>query len=251
MKILVVGGTGLIGSGTVRKLRELGHDVVSASPNNGINTITGEGLAEAIKGCDVVIDLANSPSFADKDVMEFFETSGRNLLASEINAGVKHHIALSVVGTDRLQASGYFRAKQVQENLIKKSGVPYTIIHSTQFMEFLDGIIVSASNGSSISLSPAKIQPIAAQEVSAIVAEYALAAPVNGIVEIGGPEQFGLSELVARYLEKTNNPLQVVADKKAPYFGAVLEESTLVPGEGAQLGKLTFEAWFPNRPRRN
>lgn len=250
MKILVIGGTGLIGSGTVRKLRDMGHDVIAASPNNGINTITGEGLAEAVKGAEIVIDLANSPSFADNDVMEFFETSGRNLLAAEINAGVKHHLALSVVGTDRLQQSGYFRAKQAQENLIKKSGVPYTIIHSTQFMEFLDGIIASGSNGESITVSSAKIQPIAADNVSSMVAEFALAAPLNGMVEIGGPQQFGLSELVQLYLEKTNNPLKVVADPDAPYFGAVLQETTLVPEADAQLGALTFEQWFPGRPQK-
>ena len=250
MKILVIGGTGLIGSKTVQKLSDLGHEVISASPNNGINTITGEGLEEAVTGSDVVIDLANSPSFADKDVMEFFETSGRNLLAAEIKAGVKHHIALSVVGTDRLQQSGYFRAKQVQENLIKESGVPYTIIHSTQFMEFLDGIIASGSNGSSVVLSPAKIQPIAAEDVANKVTEIALGAPANRIVEIAGPERFGLSELVALYLKKTNNPLTVMPDENAPYFGAKLEELTLVPWGDAKLGNLTFEEWFPNRPQR-
>lgn len=250
MKILVIGGTGLIGSRTVRNLRDLGHQVIAASPDNGINTITGEGLAEAVKGSEVVIDLANSPSFADKDVMEFFETSGRNLLAAEINAEVKHHVALSVVGTDRLQQSGYFRAKQVQEDLIKKSGVPYTIIHSTQFMEFLDGIIASANNGGSITLTSAKIQPIAAEDVAAMVTETALGSPVNGIIEIGGPQRFGLSELVERYLEKTNNPLKVIADENAPYFGAKLEELTLTPAADARLSKLTFEEWFPNRPQR-
>lgn len=251
MKILVIGGTGLIGSGTVRKLRDLGHEVIAASPNTGINTITGEGLAEAVKGADVVIDLANSPSFADKDVMEFFETSGRNLLAAEINAGVKHHLALSVVGTDRLPDSGYFRAKVAQENLIKKSGVPYTIIHSTQFMEFLDGIIASGSNGESVTVSSANVQPIAADNVSTLVAEFALGAPRNGMVEIGGPDRYRLSDLVATYLEKTNNPLKVIGDPKAPYFGAVLQENTLVPDADARIGTLTFDAWFPNRPQRN
>lgn len=251
MKILVIGGTGLIGSKTVRNLRDLGHQVIAASPNNGINTITGVGLADAVNGSDIVIDLANSPSFADKDVMEFFETSGRNLLATEINAGVKHHIALSVVGTDRLQESGYFRAKQVQEDLIKKSGVPYTIIHSTQFMEFLDGIIASGNNGSDVTLSPAKIQPIAAEDVASMVTSIALGAPVNGIVEIAGPERFGLSELVGLYLDKTNNPLKVVSDENAPYFGAKLDEFTLVPSAEAKLSSLTFEEWFPNRPQRN
>ncbi|KGO88672.1 NmrA family transcriptional regulator [Flavobacterium rivuli WB 3.3-2 = DSM 21788] len=249
MKILVIGGSGLIGTKTVNNLRQLGHDVTSASPQTGINTITGEGLAEAVNGSDVVIDLANSPSFADADVMEFFETSGKNLLAAEINAGVKHHIALSVVGTDRLQQSGYFRAKQVQEDLIKKSGVPYTIIHSTQFMEFLGGIVASAHAAGSVTLSPAKIQPIAAEDVAAIVTEVALANPINKTVEIGGPERFSLSGLVKNYLTKTNDPLTVVEDEKALYFGAPLEDLTLVPNDGAKLGSLTFEEWFPNRPQ--
>jgi len=250
MKILVIGGTGLIGSKTVSKLRDLGHNVISAAPTTGINTITGEGLAEAVENTDVVIDLANSPSFADKEVLEFFETSGRNLLAAEINAGVKHHIALSVVGTDRLQASGYFRAKQAQENLIKKSGVPYTIIHSTQFLEFLGGIVASAHAGGSATLSPAKIQPIAAEDVSSFVVAAALGNPVNGIEEIGGPERFGLSDLVQKYLTKTNDPLTVVTDKDALYFGAPLEELTLVPADDAKLGSITFEEWFPNRPQK-
>ncbi|WP_333862707.1 SDR family oxidoreductase [Sphingobacterium sp.] len=244
MKILVIGGTGLIGTKTVNKLRALGHEVIAASPNTGINTITGEGLAEAVTGSEVVIDLANSPSFADKDVMEFFKTSGKNLLAAEINAGVKHHIALSVVGTSRLQESGYFRAKQVQEDLIIKSGIPYTIIHSTQFLEFLGGIVASAQDGDVINLSTAKIQPIAAEDVSSFVAEFALAKPVNGIIEIGGPEQFELAGLVKEYLAKTDNPKEVVGSKDALYFGAPLQESTLIPEQKAQLGKITFEDWF-------
>ncbi|MDM1296728.1 SDR family oxidoreductase [Sphingobacterium sp. N143] len=244
MKILIIGGTGLIGTKTVGKLRALGHEVIAASPNTGVNTITGEGLAEAVDGAEVVIDLANSPSFADKDVMEFFETSGKNLLAAEINAGVKHHIALSVVGTSRLQASGYFRAKQVQEDLIVKSGIPYTIIHSTQFLEFLGGIVASAQDGNVINVSTAKIQPIAAEDVSSFVAEFALGQPINGIVEIGGPEQFELAVLVKQYLIKTKNSKEVVGDKHALYFGSPLDEFTLVPAEDAKLGKLTFEEWF-------
>lgn len=250
MKILVIGGTGLIGSKVVSILRDQGHNVISAAPATGINTITGEGLAEAVTGTDIVIDLANSPSFADKEVMEFFETSGRNLLAAEINANVKHHIALSVVGTDRLQASGYFRAKQAQENLIKKSGVPYTIIHSTQFMEFLGGIVASAHEGEGVTISPAKIQPIASDDVASMVVEFALGNPINGIVEIGGPQRFSLSELLQTYLIKTNNPLQVISDQKALYFGSPLEELTLVPAAAAKLGSITFEQWFPNRPIR-
>lgn len=250
MKILVIGGTGLIGSKVVSKLRNLGHNVLSAAPSTGINTITGEGLAEAVANTDIVIDLANSPSFADKEVLEFFETSGRNLLAAEINASVKHHIALSVVGTDRLQGSGYFRAKQAQEDLIKKSGVPYTIIHSTQFMEFLGGIVASAHEGGSVTISPAKIQPIASEDVATMVVDLALGNPTNGIIEIGGPERFNLSDLLQLYLTKTNDPLKVVADENALYFGAHLDELTLVPAETAKLGSIVFEEWFVNRPQR-
>jgi uncharacterized protein YbjT (DUF2867 family) len=250
MKILVIGGTGLIGSKVVTKLRDLGHNVIAAAPSKGINTITGEGLAEAVTDTDIVIDLANSPSFADKEVLEFFETSGRNLLAAEINANVKHHIALSVVGTDRLQGSGYFRAKQAQENLIIRSGVPYTIIHSTQFMEFLGGIAASANAGGSVTISPAKIQPIASEDVATMVVNLSLGNPVNGIVEIGGPDRYKLSELLQTYLTKTNDPLKVIADENALYFDAHLDELTLVPADTAKLGKITFEEWFPNRPQR-
>lgn len=251
MKILVIGGTGLIGSKVVNNLRQLGHEVIAASPATGINTITGEGLAEAVTGSQVVIDLANSPSFADDDVMAFFETSGRNLLAAEINAGVGHHIALSVVGTDKLQESGYFRAKQVQEQLIKKSGIPFTIVHSTQFLEFLGGIVASADQGENVTLSPAKIQPIASDDVAAMVTNFALGEPLNGTVEIGGPERFALSQLVQQYLQKTNDDRKVVADTNALYFGAHLDDLTLVPANDAQLGSITFEQWFPNRPQRN
>ncbi|MBD3581817.1 SDR family oxidoreductase [Flavobacterium selenitireducens] len=249
MKILIIGATGLIGSKTTAKLRELGHEVIAASPSTGINTVTGEGLAEAVKGTDIVIDLSNSPSFADKDVMEFFETSGKNLLAAEINADVKHHIALSVVGTDRLQDSGYFRAKQVQEDLIRKSGIPFTIIHSTQFLEFLGGI-AAAIKEDTLTLSTAKIQPIAAEDVATFVSEIALENPENGIVEIGGPERFALAEIMRRYLKKTNDPREVKADANALYFGAKIDDLTLVPDDDAQLGKLTFEQWFPNRPQK-
>ena len=250
MKIVVIGGSGLIGTKVVNKLRQLDHEVISASPATGINTITGEGLAEALKGAAIVIDLANSPSFADADVMEFFEKSSLNLLSAAINAGVKHHIALSVVGTDRLQDSGYFRAKQVQENIIKKSGVPYTIIHSTQFMEFLSGIAASAHEGGSVTLSTAMIQPIAAEDVADKVVKFALKEPANGIVEIGGPERFSLATLVEDYLKKTNDPVQVIAGENAPYFGARLKELTLIPGDAAELSTLTYEEWFPTRPQR-
>lgn len=247
MKIVIIGGTGLIGSKLADKLRTLGHEVNAASPASGVNTITGEGLAEALSGTEVVVDVANSPSFEDKAVMEFFETSGRNLLAAEAVAGVKHHIALSVVGTDRLQESGYFRAKQAQENLIKKSGIPYTIVHSTQFFEFLGSIVAAAAKGEQIPISPAEIQPIASDDVATAMARVTLAEPANTILEIAGPELFSLAELVARYLQKTEDPRTIKVDVHARYFGAELQNKTLVPGDGARLGTITFEAWFNNR----
>lgn len=248
MKIVVIGGSGLIGSKVVSQLSKLGHEVIAASPATGVNTLTGEGLAEALSGATVVVDLANSPSFADKDVMDFFERSGKNLLAAEAEAGVNHHIALSVVGTAQLQESGYFRAKQVQEDLIKKSGVPYTIIHSTQFMEFLGGIVASAHDGGSIKLSNAKIQPLASDDVAAMTVDFVLGNPTNSIVEIGGPERFGLADLVQNYLEKTGDPRKVVVDPDALYFGAHLNDLTLTPQDSAKLGTITFEQWFPTRP---
>ena len=247
MKIVVIGGTGLIGSKLVSKLRQLGHEVIAASPATGVNTITGEGLAEALKGADKVVDLANSPSFEDKASMD---TSGRNLLAAEINAGIKHHIALSVVGTDRLQEMGYFRAKQVQENLIKKSGVPYSIVHSTQFFEFLGSIAASGQDGEGIKLSPAKIQPIASGDVAALVAEVVLDSPLNGVVEIAGPQRFNMSDLVQQYLIKMKNGRSVVADANAPYFSAHVEDLTLVPGDNAKLGTIDFDTWFNNQPKK-
>ncbi len=248
MKIVVIGGSGLIGSKTVASLRQQGHEVIAASPASGINTITGEGLAEALKGAEVVIDVANSPSFEDKAVMDFFETSGRNLLSAETKAGVRHHIALSVVGTDRLQDSGYFRAKAAQEALIKQSGIPYSIVHSTQFFEFLGGIAASSAKGESIHLSPAPVQPIASDDVATAVAKVATAAPVNGTVEIAGPEKVSLAALVARYLKEVNDPRTVVSDVSAPYFGAVLNDQSLVPGEDAHIAATGFEAWFAGRP---
>lgn len=251
MKIVVIGGTGLIGSKTVEKLRQLGHEVIAASPASGVNTITGEGLDEVLTAADVVIDVANSPSFEDKAVMEFFETSGRNLLAAEANAGVKHHIALSVVGTERLQESGYFRAKAAQEALIKSSGIPYSIVHSTQFFEFLGGIAASAAKDEAIHLSPAAVQPIASDDVAAAVADVAVGAPVNGTIEIAGPEVASLSSLVARYLSEVNDPRTVVSDANARYFGASLNDQSLVPGANPRLGKINFETWFASRPVRN
>ncbi|MGI4865145.1 MAG: SDR family oxidoreductase [Janthinobacterium lividum] len=244
MKIVVIGGSGLIGSKLVARLRQQGHDVLAASPSVGVNTITGEGLADALVGAQVVVDVANSPSFEDRAVLEFFETSGRNLLAAEAAAGVQHHIALSVVGTDRLQQSGYFRAKQAQENLIKQAGIPYTIVHSTQFLEFLSGIAQAATEGNNVRLSPAAIQPISSEDVADVMAEVTLGAPLNGILEIAGPEKFSLSDLVQQYLTKNEDPRQVVADVHARYYGAEINDQSLVPGPNARIGKITFEAWY-------
>ncbi|MET3480420.1 SDR family oxidoreductase [Variovorax atrisoli] len=251
MKIVVIGGSGLIGSKVVNKLREAGHEVVAASPASGVNTITGEGLDAAMAGTQVVLDVANSPSFEDKAVLEFFQTSGRNLLAAEAKAGVKHHVALSVVGTDRLSESGYFRAKIAQEALIRDSGIPYTIVHSTQFFEFLGSIAQSGADGDSVHLSPAFVQPIASDDVAAAVADYTLGQPRNGVVEIAGPERVRLSDLVARYLKATNDKRTVVSDVHARYFGAELKDDTLVPGPNPRIGALNFEAWFalPKAPR--
>jgi uncharacterized protein YbjT (DUF2867 family) len=247
MKIVVIGGSGLIGTKVVANLRQKGHQVIAASPATGINTITGEGLAEAMKDTDVVIDLANSPSFEDKAVMEFFQTAGRNLLAAEINAGVKHHVALSIVGVDIMQNIGYMRAKKVQEDLIKQSGVPYTIIRSTQFLEFLSGIANQATKGNEVHLSNVEFQPIAADDVAAFVTKYALKAPVNGKVEIAGPERFKLYEIVARYLQHSNDPRKVVPDGKPVYFGGEVTHTALVPAGQAELGTINFEKWWSNQ----
>jgi uncharacterized protein YbjT (DUF2867 family) len=244
MNIVIIGGTGLIGSKVAARLRQLGHEVIAASPDTGVNTITGEGLDDVLKGADVVVDVANSPSFEDKAVMEFFETSGRNLLAAEAKAGVKHHVALSVVGTDRLQESGYFRAKQAQENLITNSAVPHSIVRSTQFFEFLKGIVASAAIDGEIHLAPAGIQPIASDDVASAVAKVALGEPLNGIVEIAGPNLFTLSELVSLYLTKLEDARTVKEDMRARYFGALLDTKTLVPGENAHLGGIDFDTWM-------
>lgn len=244
MKIVIIGGTGLIGSKVATRLRQLGHEVVAAAPNTGVNTITGEGLDDALKGADVVVDVANSPSFEDKAVMDFFETSGRNLLAAEAKARVKHHVALSVVGTDRLQESGYFRAKLVQENLIIRSDVPYSIVRSTQFFEFLKGITEAAANGDEIRLAPAGIQPIASDDVAAKVAEVAIGEPVNGTIEIAGPSLFILPELVSLYLAKLSDSRTVTVDSNARYFGAMVGAKTLVPEETARLGTIDFDTWI-------
>src|SRR3954470_11044217 len=243
MKIVVIGGTGLIGSKTVAILRQGGHDVVAASPNTGVNTITGEGLKEAMAGTQVVIDLANSPSFEDKAVLEFFETSGRNLLAAEAAAGVKHHVALSIVGIDRSD-NGYFRAKLAQEKLIASSGIAYTIIRSTQFLEFLGGIAAAAAHGDVIRISPGLFQPIAADDVAAIVADVALAPPRNGILEIAGPERAPFDEIVARHLAAVGDARKVVRDPEARYFGGRVEERSLVPLGEARLGRIGLDEWL-------
>jgi uncharacterized protein YbjT (DUF2867 family) len=243
MKIVVIGGTGLIGSKTVAILRQGGREVVAASPKSGVNSISGEGLKEAMVGATVVIDLANSPSFEDKAVLEFFETSGRNLLAAEAAAGVQHHVALSIVGTDRSD-NGYFRAKVAQENLIEASGIPYTIIRATQFMEFLGGIAASSTHGNKVTLSPGLFQPIASDDVAAFVADVALAAPRNGIVEIAGPERAPLNEIIARYLKAVGDPREVVSDSEARYWGGRVEERSLVPLGEARLGHIGFDKWL-------
>jgi uncharacterized protein YbjT (DUF2867 family) len=244
MKILVIGGTGLIGSKLVNLLAQRGHEAIAASPATGVNTITGEGLAEALSGAQVVVDVANSPSFEDRAVLEFFETSGRNVLAAEAEAGVAHHVALSVVGTDRLAASAYFRGKIAQEKLIKAGNIPYTIVRSTQFFEFLGGIVQSGTDGDVVRLPAGYVQPIASDDVALAMADATLGAPVNGTIEIAGPVRERMGPLVQRYMQKTGNTRKVVADPKIPYFGAILEDDTLVPGPNPRLGKTDFETWF-------
>jgi uncharacterized protein YbjT (DUF2867 family) len=244
MKIVVIGGTGLIGSKLVNKLREHGHEAVAAAPNTGVNTLTGEGLAEVLKSASVVVDVSNSPSWEDAEVLKFFETSTHNLLTYEAAAGVKHHVALSVVGTPLLSESGYFRAKIAQEKLIKESSIPYTIVQATQFFEFLKGLADISMVGDKVHLPPVLFQPIAADDVASGVARVAVGQPANGVIEIGGPEQFRVDELVRRRLASLNDSREVIADPNARYSGAKLSERTLVPGNNARLGETRFETWL-------
>jgi uncharacterized protein YbjT (DUF2867 family) len=244
MKIVVIGGSGLIGAKLVKNLRDKGHEVVPASPSLGINAVTGEGLADALKGAQVVVDVANSPSFEDKPVLEFFEASTRNLLAVEADSGVSHHVALSVVGTDRLLQSGYFRAKMAQEDLIKASKIPYTIVRATQFFEFIDSIAYVATEGQTVRLSSANVQPIVSDDVASAMAHFALGTPVNGIVEVAGPERFPLDELVRRYLSSKQDERRVVTDDNAGYFGAEVNDESLVPADNSCIASTRFEDWL-------
>ena len=244
MKIVVIGGSGLIGSKLVTKLRNQGHETVAASPSSGVNTITGEGLAEALKGASVVVDVTNSPSWEDAAVLKFFETSTRNFLAYEAAAGVGHHVALSVVGTERLLESGFFRAKIAQENLIKGSSIPYSIVRATQFFEFVEKIADLSTEGNKVRLPPALFQPMAADDVASALAGIAMSSPVNGTVEIGGPEQFRLDELIRRDLAARKDPRDVISDPRGRYYGIAVSERTLVPNDDARLGETRFEDWL-------
>jgi uncharacterized protein YbjT (DUF2867 family) len=244
MKVVVIGGTGLIGSKLVEKLRAHGHEVVPASPDTGVDTISGDGLVEALAGADVVVDVSNSPSFEDEAVLEFFETSTRNILDAEAPAGVRHHVALSVVGTERLAESGYIRAKIAQEKLIENASIPYTIVDATQFFEFVTRIADDASDGDTVRVPPVLIQPMAAEDVAAAVCDVALAAPLNNTIEIGGPEPLPFDEFVRQALRAVGDQRVVVADPRARYFGARLSERTLVPGKGAQLAATRFDDWL-------
>jgi uncharacterized protein YbjT (DUF2867 family) len=244
MKVVVIGGSGLIGKQLVNDLRQQGHQVVPASPSSGVNTLTGEGLAEALAGAAVVVDVANSPSFEDKAALDFFETSGRNLLAAEAAAGVRHHVALSVVGTDRLLASGYFRAKMAQENLIKAGRIPYTIVRATQFFEFVGGIAQSATDGQTVRLPPALMQPIVSADVAAALADVATGAPLNRTIDLAGPEPIRMDELVRRFLAANHDPRTVTTDASALYFGAKVNDQSLTPGDRPRIGLTRFNDWL-------
>jgi len=244
IKIVVIGGSGLIGSKLVPKLREHGHEAVAASPNSGVNSVTGDGLAEAMKGALVVVDVSNAPSWEDSAVLNFFETSTRNLLAYEAAAGVRHHVTLSVVGSERMLESGYFRAKIAQENLIKGSSIPYSIVRATQFFEFVKGIADLSTDGNTVRLPSALIQPMAADDVASALARVAMSSPLNSTVEVGGPERFRLDELVRRGLAAWNDPREVVTAPHARYYGIAVSERTLVPDDDAQLGETRFETWL-------
>ncbi len=244
MKIVIIGGSGLIGKKLVGNLRQRGHDVIAASPSSGVNTLTGEGLSEALRGAQVVVDVANSPSFEDQAVLKFFETGGRNLLATEAEASVGHHVALSVVGTDRLLASGYFRAKMAQENLIKASKIPYTIVRATQFFEFVGAIAQSGADGQTVRLSPALMQPILSDDVAAALTDIATAKPLNGMIELAGPEPIRMDELVRRFLSANRDSREVVTDAKAGYFGTPVNDQSLTPGAKPLLGPTRFDDWL-------
>jgi len=250
MKIVVIGGSGLIGSKLVNTLRERGHDALAASPSTGVNSITREGLAEAMDGADVVVDVANAPSWEDQAVLDFFETSSRNLLAAEAAAGVRHHVALSIVGSERLPENGYFRAKVAQENLIKASGIPYTLLRATQFFEFVGGIVQSFAVGEEIRVSPALIQPIASDDVVAALADVVLAAPVNGTVEVAGPEVMPTDDLARRFMRATQDHRKVMPDINARYFGSVLDDRSLTASKDARLGAIRFDDWLAQSTKR-
>lgn len=248
MKIVVIGGTGLIGSKVIQKLKQRGHEAIAAAPNTGVDTITGKGLAEAVADAAVVVDVSNSPSFDERAATDFFETAGRNLTAAETAAGVRHHIALSVVGTDRLQESGYFRAKLAQEQLIMSSPIPYTLVHATQFFEFIRTIAQLSTDGDNVRLPPVQFQPMAADDVASAIVDVALAEPVNGMIEIAGPEAFTLAEAVRKVLGHDHDARNVIADPTAPYYGVQVSERTLVPGAGARLGTTKLDWWIANVP---
>ncbi|WP_203907078.1 SDR family oxidoreductase [Rhizocola hellebori] len=244
MKVVVIGGTGLIGSKVVTALQGQGHEAVAAAPNTGVNTITGEGLEAALEGASVVVDVSNSPSFESAAVLEFFQTSTRNLLAAAMRAGVGHYVALSVVGTERLPESGYFRAKVAQEQLISSSSIPYTLVHATQFFEFLDAIAQSATEGDTVRIAPVLFQPMAADDVAGMVADVSVGVPLNGRLEIAGPEQFRFDQLIRDYLRAKDDPREVVTDPHAPYFGAELSQDSLIPADGHRVGQLHLQDWL-------